>query len=371
MRLFLLLFCALLILSCTKKSESGPNSEDLDSKSTLSDPSTLGTSETELVGKELKIEKPLYSKVLREALYFSASLEREAIKLLLKDNTIQKKSLFSVLSYIFETKSGTRKPTPLGLDCAQYDIKKEISYLSVLKTCFKPAKEIARLYIKAEDRDYEIKFLVSEWGAVLGLSAVLTGSDIKCKIKIVEQKLNVLECENWALQVTEDQLSATIIKLDQFLFQRNALQQFVMKGGFYKELVQNKKIDIKVPLEGKIKIIERELKVIDDFIDHKDGVVDGQNKIEIKPVEKKQENNEKNNQEEIKQESQSGEVQQEAGAQIQPETQSESQSQNQQEPQVEVTTEGQSSTIQTQPEVSEGNPNESNQNGGQGGRRGR
>ncbi len=284
MKFWLVLFCAALTVSCTKKAD--PVAE---------------TPQVEVVKSPAipLIEKPTFSKVSREAIYFASSLEREALKLLLKDNSLQKNTLFSILSYIVETNAGARKSTPAGLDCGKYEIKKEKDYYSVLKICQRPYREVATITVGAEDKDFQIRFMIAQWGPVLGMSAVLTGSDVKCKMHLIDQKLNSLVCENWTYQVAEEQLSATVIKLDEFVFQRNAEQQFVIKGGFFKELVQNKKIDIRVPLEGKIKIIEKEIKVVDDFIDQKDGVIDGQKKFEIKPVEEKsrQELNKENQQE--------------------------------------------------------------------------
>jgi len=244
-----------------------------------------------VVEKKIVLPKPLetkpkISKVLRESVYFSASLEREALKLLLKDNGFQKNTLFSVLSYILETQSGVRKSTPLGLDCGKFQLQFVKDQIFVEKACQKPFREVVRINILSADKDFEFLFKAGEWGRVLGLSAALTGSDIKCRVSTAEQKLSVLTCENWFFQVSEDQMSSTVIKTTEFTFQRKAEKQFVIKGGFYKELIQNKKIDIVVPLEGKIKIIEKELKVIDEFADLKDGVIhEKKEPFEIKPIE--------------------------------------------------------------------------------------
>jgi hypothetical protein len=217
--------------------------------------------------------KPKVSKILREAVYFSASLEREALKLLLKDNSFQRNTLFSVLSYILETSAGVRKSTPLGLDCSKFELQFQKDQIFIQRACQQPLREAVRINILSPDREFEILFKVNEWGRVLGQTAVLTGSDIKCRLSLVEQKLTMLKCDNWFFQSSEDQLSSTVIKTDEFLFQRNADRQFVIRGGTYKELIPNKKIDIVVPLAGKIKVIEKEIKVIDEFEDQKNGFI--------------------------------------------------------------------------------------------------
>ncbi|MCC2679740.1 MAG: hypothetical protein K0R29_2316 [Pseudobdellovibrio sp.] len=270
--LIVLIFVAACHKSSDKPQENAPVAENV--------------AETKVVPPKPVETKPKISKVLRESVYFSASLEREALKLLLKDNSFQKNTLFSVLSYILETQSGVRKSTPLGLDCGKFQLQFVKDQIFVEKACQKPFREVVRINILSADKDFEFLFKAGEWGRVLGLSAALTGSDIKCRVSIVEQKLNLLNCENWFFQVSEDQMSSTVIKTTEFIFQRKAEKQFVIKGGFYKELILNKKIDIVVPLEGKIKIIEKEIKVIDEFADLKDGVIhEKKEPIEIKPIE--------------------------------------------------------------------------------------
>jgi hypothetical protein len=280
-------FLILLVAACHKTEEKKETVSVEDSQQ----------KQTEIAPLKKPVEiKPKVTKSLREAVYFSASLEREALKLLLKDNSFQRNTLFSVLSFILETSSGVRKSTPLGLDCGKFELQFQKDQLGIEKACQKPVREVARITTLTPDREYEILFKSNEWGRVLGQTAVLTGSDIKCRLSLVEQKLTMLNCENWYYQESENQLSATVIKTTEFLFQRNAEKQFVIRGGFYKELIENKKIDIVVPLEGKIKIIEKEIKVIDEFEDQKDGVInEKKERIEIKPADQK--DGEKNNEE--------------------------------------------------------------------------
>lgn len=287
MKLVCLLYIIIIATACYKKDATSAESGATNVETTKSS--------TELSDEALSVQKPkapmgiVFSKVFRESIYFAKSLEREALKLLIRDNPQQNQTLFSVLSYALESHSGAKKSAPFGLDCTRYDLKKSGSVISVLKLCTKPAVEVASINVDREDSEYHIKFNIHEWGRVVGASAALTGSDIKCQLKIVKEKLNLLKCENWAMQTNQEQLSATVIKTDEFVFQRNAAQQFVIRGGFYKELIKNKKIDIEVPLDGKIKIIEKEIKVIDEFEAQKNGVIDGQKenspKEEVKSIE--------------------------------------------------------------------------------------
>ena len=232
----------------------------------------------------IPIEKPSeFSKLLRETIYFANSLEREALKLITKDSSFQKLTLFSVLSYVVETSSGAKKSTPLGLDCGQFTVRKNEKEISILKSCSKPFLELVHIHIVDESEKsahYEFNFVINEWSSVLGMPVTLTGSNVRCQMQVKDAKLKRLNCDNWSYLISEDQLSATVVKTKEFLFEREAQKQFVIRGGYFKELIENKKFDITVPLEGKIKIIEKEIRVIDEFLDKKNEV---QNEKESSP----------------------------------------------------------------------------------------
>lgn len=274
MKLMRLFAIFLLVTACHRKNEP---------EKTGASTEVAAVSTTEMVKKSPE-KKKRFSRVFRESVFFAKSLEREALKLLLKDSAQQQNTLFSVLSYIVENDSGVRKSTPTGLDCGKFDISEQDKTFVIKKACRKPYTDAIYINTVAENAEYETRFVISQWGAVLGMSAVFAGSDIKCRLRIIEQKLETFSCENWTHQISESLHSVTVLKASEFLFQRHAEKQFVIKGGFYKDLIQNKKIDVTVPLEGKIKIFEQELKVIDEFATQRDGVTDEKKEsVEIKP----------------------------------------------------------------------------------------
>lgn len=256
-----LLVFILFIASCTKKSSE---LEQQDNK--------MLSPVAPVVDLKAVTKPQEFSKTLREAIYFSNSLEREALKLILKDQSLQKITLFSVLSYIFETNSGVKKSTPRGLDCGKYEIQRIQKDIRIFKSCVKPSVEIVQIHEIEADKEYQFDFLIKEWASVVGPAVSLTGSDVKCIIAIKDKKLQRLNCDNWSYQTSEDQMSSTVVKIKEFVFQRNANNQFTIKGGFFKELSENKKINISVPLAGKIKIIEKEIEVIDEFAEKKTEV---------------------------------------------------------------------------------------------------
>lgn len=252
--------------------------------------------DTELTPKTqilvIKPKQPDFNKILREAIYFSSSLEREALKLILNNNSLQKQSLFSVLSYIVEINTGAKKSTPFGLDCGKFEVRREQKVIKIFKSCVKPIVEVAKINIISEDSIYDVEFMIKEWANVVGLPVALTSDNIRCQLAVKNQKLYRLNCNDWSYLTEESQASSTVIKAKYFLFQRDAQKQFVIKGGFFKELIENKKVDIVVPLEGKIKIIEKEIKVIDDFAKIIQQDIESGKKNEEKEEPKKETSNE-------------------------------------------------------------------------------
>jgi hypothetical protein len=281
MKVYLILIFTMCIIACTKKN-------------TEHDKKVIKN--TELIKSNLDLNtaakpEPSFTKTLRESIYYSNSLEREALKLILKNPSFQKLTLFSVLSHIVETDSGVKKSTPFGLDCGKFEIQRAGKITRIFKACVKPSIEIAQILTIEVDREYQFDFMIKDWSSVVGPAVALTGSDVKCTTLIKDKKLQYFSCENWSYQTSEDQISSTVIKAKDFVFQRDAKKQFKIKGGFYKELIENKKIDISVPIEGRIKIIEKEIEVIDEF---------AEKKVEVKNEKKeelKKESNDENNKE--------------------------------------------------------------------------
>lgn len=228
---------------------------------------TNETVSVESAKKDVPKEMPLFSKELKEHLYFAASLERESLRMISKNTSFERATLFSVLSYAFEIASGTKRSAPLGTDCNRFQIEKGLGHeLRVLKTCQKPSALIALIQPKMQETEFHIVFKTKEWASVVGLSVTLTNPDIECDLEIKEKKLSSLSCENWAYFLSASDASATEIRLKTMRFHRNQELQLKLSGGFFRDLVERKKIDISVPLQGKIKLIEKEIEVKDDFV---------------------------------------------------------------------------------------------------------
>ncbi|MEQ1724008.1 MAG: hypothetical protein ABL930_12600, partial [Pseudobdellovibrio sp.] len=184
MKVLIFLIFALSIASCTKKS-SELEPKDINTPELMKPTLDLNTA--------AKPEpQPSFSKSLRESIYYSNSLEREALKLILKDASLQKLTLFSVLSYIVETDSGVKKSTPSRLDCGKYEIQRVGKTIRIFKACVKPSIEIAQIQTIEVDKEYQFDFMIKEWAVVVGPAVALTGSDVRCTTLIKDKKLQHL-----------------------------------------------------------------------------------------------------------------------------------------------------------------------------------
>jgi hypothetical protein len=210
--------------------------------------------------------KLLYPREFREALYFAASLERESLRLITHQNSFEGTTLFSVLSYAFEMNSGKKKMALSGLDCSRFKIETSGSDFNLFKTCVKPFALIATIKSLNQAHDhYQVSFKLKEWSSIVGLSVTLTNSDVQCEFQLKDKKFHSLNCQNWTFAVAANSISATEIKLSTFTFNRDQQNQLSLVGGFYRDLMERKKIEVLVPLQGKIKLIEKEIEVKDDF----------------------------------------------------------------------------------------------------------
>ncbi|OFZ29296.1 MAG: hypothetical protein A2622_07720 [Bdellovibrionales bacterium RIFCSPHIGHO2_01_FULL_40_29] len=220
------------------------------------------------IATKVKKDESLLSKEQREAIYFSASLEREAMRLLTKNPSFDELTLFSTLSYAIETYAGIKKMAPSKLDCSRFSLRPDASnkkIVSVFKTCSKPDSLMAQIKMGLASSELQVIFYIREWVSVIGLAGTLTGSNIVCDLRIDHKKLTRLNCQNWVRTLSSDEVSAEELRLTTFAFDRNNANQFVLQGGVFKDLVERRKVEIKVPLQGKIKLIEKEIEVIDQF----------------------------------------------------------------------------------------------------------
>ena len=260
----IIIIIVLALTSCFKKTES-----KLESRAQLA---PIQEHQQKIIASPVFSSSPtaFLNKKQREAIYFAASLEKEALKVLTKNTTFDGPTLFSVLSYIVEANSGVKNKAPSPLDCSRFRIDtqpKNQKTLRILKVCQKPESLVAEIQTGVDSDTMTVRFFVKEWISVLGYSATLGGTEIKCDLKVLNKKLEYLNCEGWNRMLNLTASSAEELRLKTFIFDRQGAHQFVLKGGIFKDLVEHKKIEVYAPIEGKIKRIENEIEVIDQYLE--------------------------------------------------------------------------------------------------------
>ena len=309
MKYFSTVLIVLALTSCFRKADSISVQKNVASSFETSD--SIQKNMTSLLRASDSL--PKLNKKQREAIYFAASLEKEALKVLIKDSAFDKPTLFSVLSYAIEADSGIKSKAPSPLDCTRFRIDtqpKNEKIFRVLKVCQRPEMVVAEIQIGLGSEDMTIHFFVKEWISVLGYSTTLSGDEIKCDLKVLNKKLNYLDCQGWNRMLSSTANSAEELRLKTFLFDRQGVHQFTLKGGIYKDLVEHKKIEVYVPVEGKIKRIEHEIEVIDEYLETPPVPETRPARVQIKPnpqdknPEPEGDFNEKENQQKSKSENQ-------------------------------------------------------------------
>jgi hypothetical protein len=109
--------------------------------------------------------------------------------------------------------------------------------------------------LTSEGKHLDITFKTKEWAPVVGLSVTLTNPDIECQLQIKDKKLDELNCDHWAYFLSASDASATEIHLKTMTFRRGDELQLHLSGGFYRDLIERKKIEIRVPLQGLFNLI--------------------------------------------------------------------------------------------------------------------
>lgn len=229
---------------------------------------------TEPQKKELR--KNIF-KVFYNSLKFVASLETEVFKLVYPQSENRIWPL-DVLAYAASKEAGL-KITLKNYDCQRLEWVEKDEKLLLQKQCSKPPLTLAQvtpifLNKVQEPLYYTIEFMNENWENILGPSAQLQAENRECTVVVVRGQVTSYNCKNTFFSTELGGLNLQEIRLPTFAFKRNSegsslqdIEMVQVKGAFYKDLIEVKKISLTIPLTGKIKIIEKELKVRDDFAD--------------------------------------------------------------------------------------------------------
>lgn len=202
-----------------------------------------------------------------EVIEFAASIEKEAFRLATanvkneKKQILQLETLSYALNSIFSPKN---LPKNISLDCKLYGYKENSkTEISLTRNCMKPNPMIAQI-TQLDLNQYRITFFQREWSATLGSAVSFANNNRTCTLKLKSEKLSMMTCENTLYSLSAE-ASLEELRLNQITFNRESKDQLIVTGARYKDLIERSKIQVRVPLEGKIKIMEKELEVHDDF----------------------------------------------------------------------------------------------------------
>lgn len=249
-----------LLLSCTKKELPATQSEEVSAMpvTTVSTPIASQTLNDELV----------FAKMLTGNLKFIASLEKEVLKLLL-ENSAPDVNQFEVLAYGFDKYNGAKTGFLPGFGCQKIAVRSGIKKFEIYSECTKPAKKLAELSEDLTNKNkLTVVFNTPNWKVILGNAAGINPERV-CQFLIKDNKVQSFDCKDtvFSPRITGLDINLLELKIKRYEFNRNQANELVIEGGQFKDMIETKKINMTVPMSGKISIIEKEIKVKDDFTD--------------------------------------------------------------------------------------------------------
>lgn len=252
----------LFLWSCTKK-ELPPVKSDIAVEPQITMlAETPGGSAT--VTATVTFDDKAHLKMITGNLKFLGSLEKEVLKLLLEAQAPEINQ-FEVLTYGFDKLTGVKTGFLPAFGCQKVAVKPSAKKFEIFSECIRPAKKLAEL-IEGPKNHYSILFLTANWKVILGNAAGLN-PDRVCDFVLKDNKVQSLDCKNtvFSPKSQASDINYYELKIKKYIFNRNQTDELVVEGGQYKDLIETKKISMTVPMSGKISIIEKELKVKDDF----------------------------------------------------------------------------------------------------------
>ena len=194
-----------------------------------------------------------------EKIRFLASIEKESLKVL---NSNIAFTQIEVISFAFDRFVGIKKPN-IGLFCHQFNIKQVSKQVfEIFAICEKPVKKLAEIKL-ATYSNSEMTFFTRQWAPIVGEFPALTAPDRICSFSVKENAIASISCKNTIYALPPEFVEE--LRLEQFEYQKSKDNQVSIDGGIFRDLVKRREIKMNVPMAGAIEIVERELKVRDDF----------------------------------------------------------------------------------------------------------
>lgn len=256
-KIVVLVFLFLSILNCEKRNS------DLSSGFTINGIVKSNTQNPESVTSpkdaQEKIEKERLQDLKKKAdlIRFLASIEKESLKVV---QPSLGSTQWEIISFAFDKFVGIKKSNG-GFFCHQFEvIQSSKNQFEIFAICEKPRKKLADIHF---GENSEIVFYSKNWGPVIGDFPSLTAPDRNCQFTFKEAIIASFNCKNTIYALPPE--NSEELRLEKFEYDRSSNDQVNIEGGVFKDLVKRRDLKMKVPTSGAIEIVEKELKVRDDF----------------------------------------------------------------------------------------------------------
>ncbi|UOF02160.1 hypothetical protein [Bdellovibrio reynosensis] len=200
------------------------------------------------------------------ARYFEQAdaIHREAWWVLSNERRPMGKSPFGKIQRALLSSNGIKLSNKSLFSCDRYLVKRDIQSLTGFPQKFEifekcstktDAKRIAEVFA-AKEADFYATFYSENLEEVLGLGATILNKNIRCDFKGNEKNQIVsLKCKDWAQDRSKEQM----VRLDIYDYEKEGKNLIKLRGKVYENLSDIRKIEVDIPLEGKIKVLETEL----------------------------------------------------------------------------------------------------------------
>lgn len=273
--LCVLLIVFLQVVGCTSKKDSSAIQ------------SAVGTSQNRAstqVEKNLtheQVKQKTESKNLKKMTYylkFIGSLEKEILKLVMAGEA-PVTNQFEVLAQAMGLVSEVKTEYLAGFDCQKNKAILSGKKIEFFNVCYTPQRKLAEMWIlDSQPTSYKVVFNTSQWEKILGSITGVLSKNRSCIFTISDNKVQKLNCKDTSFGAQAGARSSQLkeYKLTTYVYERNAQDEIIVSGSVLRDFLEIKKISVKVPVIGKIKILEKEMHVVDEFADIQQKLTQGE-----------------------------------------------------------------------------------------------
>lgn len=211
----------------------------------------------ESVKKDPQLQKMI--KILAQA----DAVVREAWWVITSEKKTSMKSPFGKIQRALIYEQGGKLTKMAGFDCDRYSLRKQGAtgkfplFMQIYDSCKEKQQMSAFATLDARSvQEMKILFYPLYLPDVLGVASSIYNKTISCDLKGNDQaELLSLVCTLWQ----QDKNFHQIVLLDKLEYQKGKGDLLIMKGQILENMSPLKKIDVNVPLAGKIVVVEEEI----------------------------------------------------------------------------------------------------------------